>query len=130
MISSHLTTSLVGVIGGLAAFAIAIALFAVLYRRLRHGGTKRPNSIPYKSEGASLDRPRDTITQPTVLPSLAPGHSMHPKLYVSLWRAVYFYFIENPIVPCRLGPIRSIYVPSPAELRPHERSLHQLVRDP
>ena len=80
---------LIGVIGGLAALAVAIALFVVFRRRSRREAAKKPPSTLYGPEGASPYRPGDTTAQPTVAPSFTPDHSMHQRLYVSLRSSVF-----------------------------------------
>ena len=84
MVLLHPTTPLIGVIGGLAAFAIAVALFVVLRRRIRREPTKRPQSALHEPEGASPYKSGDNTAQGV------PGNLMHQKLYVSLRSAVRF----------------------------------------
>ena len=82
----RLTTCPIGVVGGLAALAIAIALFVVLRRRSRRKAANKPPSTLYGTEGASPYTPGSITTQPTPAPSFTPDHLAHQKLYVSFPR--------------------------------------------
>ena len=83
MVWFYFPISPTGVIGGLAALAIAVTLFVALRYRFRRVAAKRPPSTLYGSEGASPNKPENTAAQSTITPGFAADHPMHQKFYVS-----------------------------------------------
>lgn len=97
MVLLHRTTPWTGVIGGVVAVALAIALFLVF--RHRRKTTKNPQTTAFGPEGRSPYMPGDVVTQAPISPRLS-SQQTNQKLYVSLQSTIGFEFYSQSRLPC------------------------------